>query len=131
MSRGWKSAGQPGAAPIREERGCYDAYCLTLNVAHYILRSVIGSFRSKETEKVFRREFSRRFGAIARVAKRKLDHLHAATSLADLRAVPGNRLEALAGDRAGQYSIRINDQWRICFEWKDNEAFAVEIVDYH
>jgi proteic killer suppression protein len=92
---------------------------------------VIGSFRSKETEKVFRREFSRRFGAIARVAKRKLDHLHAATSLADLRAVPGNRLEALAGDRAGQYSIRINDQWRICFEWKDNEAFAVEIVDYH
>jgi proteic killer suppression protein len=65
------------------------------------------------------------------VAKRKLDHLHAATSLADLRAVPGNRLEALAGDRAGQYSIRINDQWRICFEWKNNEAFAVEIVDYH
>ena len=104
MSRGWKNAGQPGAAPIREERGCYDAYCLTLNVAHYILRSVIGSSRSKETEKVFRREFSRRFNAIARVAKRKLDHLHAATSLADLAAMPGNRLEALVGDRAGQYS---------------------------
>jgi toxin HigB-1 len=92
---------------------------------------VIGSFRSKETEKLFRREFSRRFEAIAKVAKRKLDHLHAATSLADLAAIPGNRLEALVGDRAGKYSIRVNDRWRICFEWKDNEAFAVEIVDYH
>jgi proteic killer suppression protein len=92
---------------------------------------LIGSFRSKETEKLFRREFSRRFDAIAKVAKRKLDHLHAAMSLVDLAAVPGNRLEALVGDRAGQYSIRVNDRWRICFEWKDNEAFAVEIVDYH
>ena len=92
---------------------------------------MISSFRSNETEKVFRREFSRRFDAIARVAKRKLDHLHAANSLADLAAVPGNRLEALVGDRAGQYSIRVNDQWRICFEWKDNEACVVEIVDYH
>ena len=92
---------------------------------------MIGSFRSKETEKLFRREFSRRFDAIAKVAKRKLDHLHAATSLADLAVVPGNRLEALVGERAGQYSIRVNDQWRICFEWKDNEAFVVEIVDYH
>ena len=58
-----------------------------------------------------------------------MDHLHAADSLADLAAVPGNHLEALAGDRAGQHSIRINDQWRICFEWKDGEAFSVEIVD--
>jgi toxin HigB-1 len=92
---------------------------------------VIGSFGSRETEKIFRREYSRRFDAMARVAKRKLDHLHAAASLADLAAVPGNRLEALRGDREGQYSIRINEQWRICFEWKDGEAFAVEIVDYH
>jgi len=92
---------------------------------------VIGSFRSKETEKLFRREFSRRLDAIAKVAKRKLDHLHAATSLADLAAIPGNRLEALVGDRAGQYSIRVTDRWRIFFVWKDNEAFAVEIVDYH
>ena len=68
---------------------------------------------------------------MARVAKRKLDHLNAATSLADLAAVPGNRLKALARDCAGQHSIRINDQWRICFEWRDGEAFEVEIVDYH
>lgn len=92
---------------------------------------VICSFRSKETESVFRREFSRRFQAIARVAKRKLDHLQAATSLADLAAVPGNHLEALVGDRIGQHSIRINDQWRICFVWKDGDACEVEIVDYH
>lgn len=80
---------------------------------------------------MFRREFSRRFQAVARGAKRKLDHLHAATSLADLAAVPGNRLEALAGERAGQHSIRINDQWRICFTWKDGDAYWVEIADYH
>ena len=92
---------------------------------------MISSFRSNETEKVFRREFSRRFDAIARVAKRKLDHLHAANSLADLAAVPGNRLEALVGDRAGQYSIRINDQWRICFVWTKEGPTNVEIVDYH
>lgn len=92
---------------------------------------MIRSFRGKDTQAVFQREFSRKFNAIASVAKRKLDHLHAATSLADLAAVPGNRLEALAGDRAGQYSIRINDQWRICFEWKDADAYSVEIVDYH
>jgi proteic killer suppression protein len=92
---------------------------------------VIRSFASRETERIFRREPGRRFEAIARVAKRKLDHLHAAASLADLAAVPGNRLEALRGDRDGQYSIRINEQWRICFAWKDGEAFAVEIVDYH
>ena len=80
---------------------------------------------------MFRREFSRRFQAVGRGAKRKLDHLHAATSLADLAAVPGNRLEALTGERTGQHSIRINDQWRICFTWKDGDAYWVEIVDYH
>ncbi|MCC6590301.1 MAG: type II toxin-antitoxin system RelE/ParE family toxin [Bryobacterales bacterium] len=68
---------------------------------------------------------------MAPVAKRKLDHINAATSLADLAAIPGNRLEALGGDRKGQYSIRINDQWRICFVWIDNDATTVEIVDYH
>jgi proteic killer suppression protein len=78
---------------------------------------VIRSFRDKETARIFRREFSRRFQAIAPIAKRKLDHLHAAAALSDLRAIPGNRLESLAGDRSGQYSIRINDQWRICFRW--------------
>jgi proteic killer suppression protein len=92
---------------------------------------VIRSFRNKQTEKVFRREFSRKFQRIAPVAKRKLDHIHAAAALSDLGAIPGNRLEALAGDRAGQYSIRVNDQWRICFRWVEPDAFEVEIVDYH
>ncbi len=92
---------------------------------------MIGSFRSRETQRIFRRRFSRRFQAVATVAKRKLDQIDSATSLRDLAGLPGNRLEALAGDRAGQYSIRINDQWRICFRWKDGEALDVEIVDYH
>jgi toxin HigB-1 len=92
---------------------------------------VIRSFRDKETERTFRREFSRKHQSIARVAKRKLDQLHAAATLRDLGAIPGNRLEALAGDRQGQHSIRINDQWRICFRWVDSDASDVEIVDYH
>ncbi len=92
---------------------------------------MIRSFRDKETERVFRREFTRKFQRIAPVAKRKLDQIHAATVLSDLRAIPGNRLEALAGDRLGQYSIRINDQWRICFRWVDADAVEVEIADYH
>jgi proteic killer suppression protein len=92
---------------------------------------VICSFRSKGTAAVFDREFSREFQAIERVAKRKLDHLNAATSLADLAAVPGNNLELLKRDRAGQHSIRISGQWRICFLWKDGDAYAVEIVDCH
>jgi proteic killer suppression protein len=92
---------------------------------------VIRSFRDRETEKVFRREFSRKFQGVASVAKRKLDHIHAAADLSDLGAVPGNRLEALAGDRKGQYSIRVNAQWRICFAWVDTDALEVEIVDYH
>jgi toxin HigB-1 len=92
---------------------------------------VIRSFRDKETEKVFRREFSRRFQRIAMVAKRKLDQVNAATALNDLAVIPGNRLEALAGDREGKHSIRINDQWRICFRWAGADAFEVEIVDYH
>ena len=92
---------------------------------------MIRTFRDKETEKVFLRQFGRRFQAVAAVAKRKLDHLNAATSLLDLAAIPGNQLEALKGDRAGQHSIRINDQFRICFRWKDGDAHEVEITDYH
>ena len=92
---------------------------------------MIRSFRDKETEKVFQREFTRKFQAIARVAKRKLDQIHAAAALPDLGLIPGNRLEALAGHRQGQYSIRINDQWRICFHWVGLDAVDVEIVDYH
>ena len=93
---------------------------------------MIKSFRDKETEKVFQRTFSRRLPQdIQRAALRRLNYLHAAQELNDLLAPPANRLEQLSGDRQGQYSIRINDQWRICFEWIDNDAYNVEIVDYH
>jgi proteic killer suppression protein len=93
---------------------------------------VIKSIRDSETEKVFRREHSRRLPHdIHQAAYRKLRFLNNAQSLIDLRSPPSNRLEKLKGDRAGQYSIRINDQWRICFVWNENDAYEVEIVDYH
>ena len=93
---------------------------------------MIKSFKCRETEKVFRRERSRKFPPdIQRQAQKKLYLLDASLSLGDLRIPPGNRLEALAGNREGQHSIRINDQWRICFHWTDNDAHDVEIVDYH
>ena len=92
---------------------------------------VIRSFRCRETDRLFRRERSRRFGAIENVARRKLRMLDDAETLQDLAAVPGNRLELLRGNRRGQHSLRINDQWRICFFWRDNAAENVEIVDYH
>ena len=92
---------------------------------------VIRSFRSKDTEKLFRREQTRKYAGFENVAKRKLDHLNAVASLSDLAAIPGNHFEPLSGDRLGQYSIRINDRWRICFEWKNPDAYSVEIVDYH
>lgn len=80
---------------------------------------------------MFRREFSRKSQKIAGTAKRKLDHIHSAAALSDLGAVPGNHLEVLTGDRKGQYSIRVNDQWRICFRFAGTDAFEVQIVDYH
>jgi toxin HigB-1 len=92
---------------------------------------MIRSFGNRLTESLFNDEEVLRFKTIERVARRKLLYLHQATSLEDLRVPPGNRLEALKGDRKGQYSIRINDQWRICFYWKNGEVFGVEIVDYH
>jgi proteic killer suppression protein len=92
---------------------------------------MIRSFRDSRTELLFNDEDVPRFRAIERVARRKLLYLHQARRLEDLRVPPGNRLEALKGDRQGQHSIRINDQWRICFRWKDGDAFDVEIVDYH
>jgi proteic killer suppression protein len=93
---------------------------------------MIKSFRDRETEKVFRRQFSRRLPrSIQRAALRRLTYLHAAKELADLLVPSSNRLEALSGDRVGQYSIRINDQWRVCFEWLESNAYNVEIVDYH
>lgn len=93
---------------------------------------MIKTFKDKETEKVFRRAFSRKLPHdIQKLAMRKLLMLHAATDLNALRIPPANHLEALRGDRAGQHSIRINKQWRICFEWLDGEVYNVEIVDYH
>jgi proteic killer suppression protein len=92
---------------------------------------VIRSFRSKETEELFHYQHSKRFRAFERVALRKLLQLHAATELNVLASPPGNRLEALHGDREGQYSLRVKDQWRICFVWREGQAYEVEIVDYH
>lgn len=92
---------------------------------------MIKSSRSRDTEDLFEDRFVRRFQSIERAARRKLESLNAASSLADLALIPGNRLEALQGDRQGQYSIRINDQWRLCFVWSGRDCFEVEIVDYH
>lgn len=92
---------------------------------------MIRSFRCPDTQALFETGKTRRWPALIAVATRKLTLLDAATTLDFLRSPPGNRLEALTGDRAGQYSIRINDQWRLCFEWREAAAFNVEIVDYH
>jgi toxin HigB-1 len=92
---------------------------------------VIKSFRSKDTKALFEGKRVLRFQSFERAAVRKLEMIGDATSLADLQAVPGNRLEHLRGDREGQYSIRINQQWRICFVWAEGNANEVEIVDYH
>ena len=92
---------------------------------------MIRSFADAATERLFRSEAVPRFRNIERVARRKLLQLHAATELATLKVPPGNRLEALMGDRKGQHSIRINSQWRVCFAWRDDGAHDVEIVDYH
>ena len=92
---------------------------------------MIRSFRCKDTEALFNDINVPRFRNIERVARRKLLYLHQSKILRDLLAPPGNRLEALKGDRKGQHSIRINDQWRICFTWKNGEARDVEITDYH
>lgn len=93
---------------------------------------MIRSFRCHETEKVYRRALSRRLPQdVQRAAMRKLWILDAATDLNELRVPPANRLEALHGDRSGQHSIRVNQQWRVCFRWQNGDAHDVEIVDYH
>ncbi|MEE9523725.1 MAG: type II toxin-antitoxin system RelE/ParE family toxin [Thermodesulfovibrionales bacterium] len=93
---------------------------------------MIGSFKDKETEKVYNRERSTKLpGSIQQVALRKLRMINNAHTIHDLRVPPANRLEKLSGKRAGQYSIRINNQWRICFEWKYKDAYNMEITDYH
>ncbi len=92
---------------------------------------MIRSFACAETQRLHRRQRSRRFEAMEQIARRKLRQLDSATELRDLAAPPGNRLEALRGDRKGQHSIRINNQWRLCFVWRVGHADQVEIVDYH
>jgi proteic killer suppression protein len=92
---------------------------------------MIRSLQDDETKRLFQQQPSRRFKSIEKTALRKLIHLNQARSLRDLAAIPGNHLEALKGSRKGQHSIRVNDQYRICFVWKEEDAFDVEIVDYH
>jgi proteic killer suppression protein len=92
---------------------------------------VIRSFADKETQQLFEASRSRKFSSFARVAIRKLTQLDIAEDLDDLKIPPGNGLEALVGDRKGQHSVRINDQFRVCFRWKPDGAYNVEIVDYH
>ncbi|MGH8247553.1 MAG: type II toxin-antitoxin system RelE/ParE family toxin [Gammaproteobacteria bacterium] len=93
--------------------------------------ALIKSFRSRDTEKLFQDDVVLRWRSIERQARRRLAFLHAATSLNSLARNPGNRLHRLSGDRAGQYAIWIDDQWRICFRWIDGHAYEVEIADYH
>jgi len=93
---------------------------------------MIRSFKCKETEKIFKRNISKKFPQnIQRIALRKLRMLNRSTNLNELKVPPGNRLESFKGDRKNQFSIRINDQWLICFEWKNNDSYNVEITDYH
>lgn len=95
-------------------------------------RLVIRSFGDKDTEAVWNRRFVKRFGAdVVKMAHRKMLIIDAASNLNDLRAPPGNRIENLSGDRKDQHSIRVNDQWRLCFEWAGNDAERVELTDYH
>jgi toxin HigB-1 len=101
-----------------------------LNARRYYALVILG-FACAETERVFRAELARRFPRdIQRRARRKLLLLHASTELSQLAVPPGNRLEALQGDRRGQHSVRVNDQWRLCFRWRDGNAYDVEIADY-
>ena len=98
----------------------------------YSIATMIDNFKCDETKKIFNREFSRKLPQnIQKIAFRKLRMLHRSSTIQDLRIPPANKLEALSGQRKGQYSIRINDQWRICFRWENGNAYNVEIVDYH
>lgn len=93
---------------------------------------MIKGFRDRDTERIFNGQRPLRFPmSIRQRAERKLIMIHAATDVSELRIPPGNRLERLKGDRLGQHSIRVNDQWRICFLWRDGDAYQVEITDYH
>ena len=105
--------------------------CFPYNAIRVTFDSVIRSFRDRDTKAIFDREWVPRFESIAIAAQRKLREIHRAARLSDLAALPGNRLEALKGNRVGQHSIRINDQYRVCFVWQVKDAYDVEIGDYH
>jgi toxin HigB-1 len=126
---------QPGCKTVVRNLIPNNAFTLLpldgITVSQYY-NNVIKSFKSSETERVFRRRFSRKLPqTIQPIAYRKLAFIHSARVIQDLKLPPANYLEKLHGDREGQYSIRINDQWRICFQWRDGDAYEVEIVDYH
>jgi len=105
---------------------------LTLLTLRVILVSMIQSFKDKETEKIWNQIYSKRIQKdVQRIGFRKLIMIHRAKDLFDLRVPPGNRLEQLSGNRVGQYSIRINSQWRVCFNWNEGIVSEVEITDYH
>jgi proteic killer suppression protein len=127
--------GLPGPLPVRTNLLRLESFAWIVRLAIYRIpvydKLMIESFRDAETEKIFQQQPSKQFRAIEKTVLRKLMHLNQARSLRDLTAIPGNRLEALKGTRKGQYSIRINDQYRICFIWMDGDACAVEITDYH
>jgi len=106
-------------------------FLLTSYVIRHIVRNMIKNFKCKDTEKLFNDFNVKKFRSISKIARVKLELLNATVSLNSLRIPPGNRLEQLKGDRKGQHSIRINNQWRICFIWRDEDAYDVEIVDYH
>jgi proteic killer suppression protein len=128
-AQGWKAFSAHRLTSVRAKA---DTTSLDPHNATRYYPSVIKSFRDKESRRLFERErISQWSTEIQRAALRKLLILDAAEEIADLRLPPGNRLEKLSGDRAGSYSIRINDQWRVCFEWRDGDAYEVEVTDYH
>ena len=104
---------------------------MTYYAIRYIIRVMISSFKDKNTQELYETGMNRRFAAIARVALRKLDMIAAATKVETLRVPPGNSQEQLSGSREGWWSVRVNDQWRVCFRWVGSNAEDVEIVDYH
>jgi proteic killer suppression protein len=133
---------EPGSllSPTGTPKACTQEIADTLDSSHYLTRAslhdtllveMISGFRCRDTERLWMQGHSRRWANIARVALKKLALLDAADRLEDLRVPPGNRLEQLKGQRTGQHSIRINDQWRLCFRWQTGNAHDVEIVDYH
>jgi len=123
---------EDGLQLFQLQGGAGEEFALDNDNGYRYYRNMITSFRCRETERRFKGKFSATLPqAIQKAAARKLEIIDAARDLEDLRTPPGNRLEALSGDRQGQHSIRINEQWRVCFVWQDGNANDVEIVDYH